>query len=805
MIKMLCVIEKQRMRARAQRRHLLSGALLAALFAMVCSAGYLVMQNAQADAQNSYWERTGNADIIAILPHDSKEADSLKDAADSFSNACLSDAGVKVNSEDEGSTVAVYGNIAAIDQMFRLGVSENVSEIGLVVNQEFLDHFACSVGEVVALNGINYRIDALSSKVSTLFGGAKEPLVVINSAEKTPDDASTIVFANFSHNRADVDEAMRNLESQNVSALNLCEGANAIEKEFSNLSSILSILLVVMAAIYLMLNYTMRLVEMKTESAYWKSMRIVGMSRRAMFGSMLFEGALFSFGGGIVGCAVGSVAAFITCVLTDTSFTVWALSPIALTMILILVVAISSVSTFAIVLRTRGSTSLDVFSQKQREHRPEKKALRTLPLIVGIVLIAAVGLGMLYYAPSEKTIAVAYYSALLGATILALILLSMACSEIAGKLLARSRSKTMRLAAYASRVGGVPLSRIAISLALCLSMAGMLLNFTYSFRSWARDLANSQLSLDMRAEAENTNLGQESINSMVSDDTLASKSVYYVSVGSVGATPAYIMAEAPESNGSLNEVYQSSVSFSQLGLDDVVMTKHLLSTLGLKVGDRVNVVLGGKEAELNVVSAIETQDYSSCLAVVSPHKYPSDAYSKICMNAKFTSDTQSVGSLREQFPPSSVAIVSKNDLSSQWQSSIVSGVELLLGAVALIFFVLLSMLSNTICNFLQERKRDFAILRTMGMSGRGIVRMLFAELLVCQLPAACLALILTPLVSFAFLELSALSSGYSVNFQMDYLGCFGVWAATIALVAAMAAVLFVKQKNESPIDSLVVS
>ena len=175
------------------------------------------------------------------------------------------------------------------------------------------------------------------------------------------------------------------------------------------------------------------------------------------------------------------------------------------------------------------------------------------------------------------------------------------------------------------------------------------------------------------------------------------------------------------------------------------------------------------------------------------------------MNAKLVDDTQSIESIEERYPSSVVTLISKDDLSNQWQKSIVSGVELLVAAVVLVICVLLVMLGNAIGSSLRERKRDFAILKTIGMDDRSLIRMLFVELLVWQFPTACLALAFTPLISLVFLNLSAFVSGYSVDLQIDFVSCFGAWALTMLVMAATSVILFVKQKKISPIDSLGIS
>ena len=603
MIDILYRIEAQRIRAKTQRRHALSGALSALLFTLICSTGYLVMQNAQADAESSYWEHIGESDVVAIFSNDSNRIASLEDSARSSVSAYFGATEVVTSSGANSVSAAVYGDIAAIDLMYGLEVTENVNNIEAIVNQAFLEHFDCAVGDVLSLSGIDYKIGAVSSKISSLFSEAKEPLVMINDAETKPVDASAIVLASFSHNRIDTQNAIQDLKLEDVSYVDLGEGIEAIEDEFSNLSSVLTVLFVVIAVVYSMLSYTQRLVEMKTESLYWKSMRIIGISRRTMFESMLVEGVLFSCLGGLIGCMIGSVVTFAICVLTDTGFSIWTLPPEAFAIAVALVVMISSGSTIIIGLKNRRSTPLDAI-QEDNNLRSEKKSHRVLNSIVGVALVAAVGLSMLWYAPSDKATSIAFYSALLGAAVLSLILLSSTCSEVAGMLISRSRSKTVRMAAYTSRVGGVRMSRIALSLALCLSMVGMFLNFSYSFQSWARDLADKQLSFDIRAGAENTSRGQVSISSLISDDALEPMGVYYISVGDVAGMPAYIMSEDPQSDGFLNKLYQSDVSFRQLNVGEVVITKHLLSSLGLEIGDSVSVALNGESASLTVVSAI---------------------------------------------------------------------------------------------------------------------------------------------------------------------------------------------------------
>lgn len=111
------------------------------------------------------------------------------------------------------------------------------------------------------------------------------------------------------------------------------------------------------------------------------------------------------------------------------------------------------------------------------------------------------------------------------------------------------------------------------------------------------------------------------------------------------------------------------------------------------------------------------------------------------------------------------------------------------------------MLRNSIRNSILDRKKDFAILRTMGVSKKGVLKLL-AELSLFQAPTVIFSIAFSPLIARSFVEFNSYLSGYQVSYKFDFWSHLVIWLTLVLVIFLIPIRIFIQAKNESPIDSI---
>lgn len=362
-------------------------------------------------------------------------------------------------------------------------------------------------------------------------------------------------------------------------------------------------------------------------------------------------------------------------------------------------------------------------------------------------------------------------------------------------------SKIIRLISYISQIHYKYIIGISISLILGLSILGTFLDFSYSFKSWAKDLANQQLSFDIRAIVDNNDLGKRQLSTLLENPDVRFLNEYYITTGKINSKSTYIIAESETSKNSLKAIYGESVPFDNLLEDEIILTDRLLRDLNLKIGDSVKISIDNSVKELTIVSSFETQDYSSYMVILSEHSYPNKYYNKYTINIRLNNSTI-LSDLKSKLKSDNITFLDKDEITAQWAESIVSSIEILVSILLLIIISLVIILNNIIKNSITNRKHDFSILRTIGFSKSNVSQFLFTELLLFQAPIVIFSLIITPFISFNFLKLNYYISGYNVDYKINILGYTLVWGIVAMILFLQPIKIFLNIKNDSPIDSL---
>ncbi|MDR2043401.1 MAG: M50 family metallopeptidase [Clostridium sp.] len=794
---MLWNIIRQRMKIRNHRKNNFAVTLVITMLILIVTAGISVYQNAKTHALDSYWDKAGSADVIAVFSGDSVEkADSLLSGSREITYAYGENAEKSVRKENTAVTAIVaYANLSDVNRQFHLNLEVDPTEVQLLLNSELMGKLSCEIGDEVVVEGRSYTVGAVSNKIN--FLAARQPIAVIHMEEpiRNAHDGFVIAFADYGHDQEEVTKAADALSDDGVSFMNQLEGSQSIEKEFANLQSILSILSVSVMVICLLLIYTSFSLNLKNNLSYWSILRTMGLTNRRMLRILLAENMIFSFLGSLLGYGLGILAAYAVCLLTDTNFTSVFLSFRNSTAVVFLGCMTSLVPTFAVLSGHLHSAPLDMGKIRKRS-RIHNRAVSTLSFVVGILLI----LGTVAINPAGRA-GGSYYAAKMIMGILAILLVSASAMKKMVDLSGKARIKIVKLSSYLSRIHASHVTGISISLVMCLVMLGTLLDFSYSFKMWARELADGQLAFDVRATASNNHLGTEQISSFLSDSGITPVGEYYLDIGKIAGRSSYLIAEPQVSEGALQKIYRNEILFHTLKENEAAVTSRLLKDLNLRIGDTVEISLNGVEKTVKIVSSFETQDYSSYLAAVSADLFEHSDYKNYCVNAK-TESSLSISDLRKNYDPNFITFSSRDELAAQWENAAVSGVDIIFSIAVLIVISLLLMLRNSIKNSILDRRKDFSILRTMGASKKEVLLLLFTELSLFQVPTVVLSIAFSPLIAYYFVQLNAYQVGYQVDYRFDLWSHVVIWAVLAVIIPAIPIRMFLQAREESPIDSI---
>lgn len=812
---MIFKIIKQRFKIKKLRNENLTSSLIVLFFVIIATAGILLYQNAQEHALTTYWNKTGDADVIALF----QEPDStfLSDDSSSIVYAYVDSEGKKVESENaETYSLIAYANLSDVNQKFALS-NENVSsdnsysnerfnnegieDNSILINSELMEALKCNEGDEISVGGNLYKVVGISGNINFISSG--QALAVINkndfSGEKSKNNW-VIAFANYDHDFEKIKYVVNLLDEKNISYINQYEGIESIEEEFINLKSIMYILFAFVFIICAIISYTSFLLGLKNNSSYWTSYRTLGMSKNKMGKIILQEGMMYSVLGIITGFFLGILAAKFICILTKTNFTIKFLSCFTCFFIVLFAFLVSIVPIAIALFKNRKNSILYSFSTTKKQVKSNSFRRIILSFAFGVIIILGIFISSQLLTLDEKKLS-NHYSINVILTLLAVILITVPTIYSIMVFSRKLPPKMLKLASYTASMNPTHILGISVSLVICLIVIGTLINFSYSAESWVGDMAEKQLLFDGRATSNNDTIGNEQINSLINLEEVNPQGVYRLGVGKLNNRSIYIVSEKESSKGGLYKIYNSQKSFSTLQENEIAITERLLKDLNLNIGDQVDISLNDDIKKVVIAMSFETQDYSSYFAVVSADLYLQSNYQKLCANISLN-DSVSLEDIKSRFTANTIEFSSKSELRIQWQETIISGVDIILYVSLLIAISLLIMLSNVLKNSIIERKQDFAILRTMGVSKYDTLKLLFAEVSLFQVPTIIISIICTPLFSTNFTKLNASLSGYQIEHQINLNANITMWILITMIIYINPIKIFYKIKNESAVESL---
>ncbi|VDK53127.1 unnamed protein product, partial [Cylicostephanus goldi] len=599
-------------------------------------------------------------------------------------------AGVTTGSSASKMATVAYGELAQINEMFNLEAHPDKSD-GAVVNATFLTKFNCHLGEKITVGDRSYVISAKAERADALLGAEKTPLVMIpitNFEEHRDASYRIVLFASLEHREKDIEGTMARLNAQNISCASQFSGYASTIKEYQNFSEVITVLIAVIAGVFLAVFASLISSHLKSEWYYLRMLRVYGLSRTGLFALVILEQVLAAVAGSIVGSGIGSAIAGVICGATGTPISSWFVTAnqfIAMVLLSVALVVGAVCLCFRIICLKEP---LGVVKRKaSRLYTARVRALKILACIAGVAAAAYSFMVTQHDARNGSLFIVLFFAGMVVVFFASELLIDLVSSfyekkgagihKVAGRMLRAARSRTVHLAA---------------TLALVLALIGSVVNLGYSCQLWAGVLADQQLNLDARIVATNDVMGNDFISGVVKRDDVESKGTYYMARGKFGQMSAYVMTEADDFSGSLNKLYDSKTRFASLSTHEVVASSFLLSVFGIKVGDEVTISLAGQSKSVRVVGVITTLDYFGRMVIVAPELFEKQSYKNICLNVKSRENLD----LNTLTSPALVEKLSREMLRAQWKSQIVSGTEYILALAVTTVCILVLMIAGAV-------------------------------------------------------------------------------------------------------------
>lgn len=787
---------REHLKTKSHRNHAISICLIAFLFTTIFTSGNIVVANAENHALTNYWNKSGEADIIVLSTSEDSIPQEVLNNAESVTPAYIAGALCTTEASDNEAVVVVAeSDITELSKKMNLGLS-GLDSNSIIANTKVLDSLNCKIGDKIFVNDTQYVITHVTDTAN--FLSPKDAIIIMDPVD--PDvgnDDIAVYFLNYQHDQKQVSAAVEQLEDA-VSYINLHEGITAIYNEFANLNSVLNIFFIAIITICIILTGSSASLNLRSETVYWTNLRLMGLSRNRLKRIIRIESALLAVIGSVLGILGGYFAALLICMATDTNFDNKVIDWLLLMFgaLLGLVIVLLPIQAF-------------LFRNTQREALSPFRTVKTKSARNGLfaVLVSVVAVIMMIVLLTSSlwlgsiTSASTQYVIQLIMAFLTMILVTVGCVEWISAVARKIRTKPTQLFAYTSKVHAKRIKGITISLVIIVAVLGTLVEFSTTFKNWAYELANQQLTFDARATLNNDEMGGQQLDALMDREGIDARGSYYLGIAKLSGASTYLISEMPDSN-QLNDIYNHDKEFGNLMSDEIAVSKTLCKSLNLQVNNQVKLIMNGIVKDVTIVSTFETQDYSSSIVIASSSLFEPEEYKRVCLNFELRNNA-TVSDLRRELKTSSITIESSSELTIKWQDSIVNGVDILIWVCVIIAVSLLIMLNNNIKNSIMNRKREFALLRTMGLSKNEVLRLLFAELLLLQLPAIIIGELFTPFLSYFFINLNATITGYDVTYNVNILTYIIIMAVVAVILTFSPIRTFNKAKNESPIDSLI--
>lgn len=236
---------------------------------------------------------------------------------------------------------------------------------------------------------------------------------------------------------------------------------------------------------------------------------------------------------------------------------------------------------------------------------------------------------------------------------------------------------------------------------------------------------------------------------------------------------------------------------------NIITTNVLKGKLDLKLGDPLLIELGGKEVTYTITGFVETNVGIGHVGYISAENYKADMgvsdYDQILIKAQDVEKTKN--NIKRALTKDVMSIKTKEEMTRANADKVMSMFKAISSYSYLALFIgIIGILNNLAASFI-ERKRNFAMYRCVGMSKKGLNKMLITEATAMGICGGCYGLLCALIMSSAIpAAVSVLWGKVTVQLAVKEMVVMG--AAGILAMLALSAVPVMKSKKLSIIESI---
>ncbi|MCR5600147.1 MAG: FtsX-like permease family protein [Ruminococcus sp.] len=791
---MLLNLLKKTTNLKYHRKHLIGLGVLPLFFCMIMAAVFFVQDNAKKDAVSTYWDKYGCADMI-VYYSDTKEYDPSKDLDSSDGNACAYIDGLACETDYQDKTsysVKVVTDISKMNEFFHIS-DGNVKENEVLINTLLCEKLGCKIGDTIKIDNKDHIIADISNKINGFAPDAE--IVLLNSSEAVQTD-QMIATLDLSHDTERVEALKNELDKNEITYINQFSGTEQIDKEFENLQTVLLILVIAITIVFVIFIFTHFAQVFRSENKLFVTLRMLGMSKSKLNRFMLTESAIVTVIGSVLGYFLGIAAAKVICKLTDTAFTI----SVDLMLMLVLLAANIIIISAALLISVRKNKErfMIIKNEDEAKNYSAKKGRSIVFDIITVILLAFdIAIPFITKESEKSSNALILHMLLTGCTLVCVLL-------IVHKYLLRKISlipaKSAKITNKLSKRKVNNHFGLILSLSISLIMICILTDFSKSFKDWAGDKGETQVNFSARITLDNDSVGKGQMKEFTNNENVTPVCGYYLGTGKADIITSYFMS-IEDNSEYIAEMYDDK-EISEIQGNEAAVSSSIFYGLNLRIGDPVNVTMNGVEKTVNIKTVFETEDYSSYIMIFPDGLFNAADFSKYCANVDLK-DNYDVSELRKNINPNIVKIESRDDLIASWKDSITNGDDILLYLCAVMAFALILVLSNQNKNTILDRKREFALLRILGLPRKNVLSLLMCELTAFHLPEIIITLLFVPLFSKDFIELNKVSSHFSVSYTPNVVLYLIIALCAVVVMLFESFRLFRIMRKESPIESMI--
>ena len=791
---MLLNLLKKTTNLKYHRKHLFGLGVLPLFFCMIMTAVFFVQDNAKKDAVSTYWDKYGRADMI-VYYSDTKEYAPSKDLDSSDGNACAYIEGLACETDYQDKTsysVKVVTDISKMNEFFHIS-DGNVKENEVLINTLLCEKLGCKIGDTIKIDNNDHIIADISNKINGFAPDAE--IVLLNSSEAVQTD-QMIATLDLSHDPDRVELLKNELDKNEITYINQFSGTEQIDKEFENLQTVLLILVIAITIVFVIFIFTHFAQVFRSENKLFVTLRMLGMSKPKLNRFMLTESVIVTVIGSVLGYFLGIAAAGAICKLTDTAFAISVDMMLMLALLAVNILIISA-ALFISVRKNKERFMIIKNEDEAKNYSAKKGRSIVFDIITAILLAFDIAIPFVAKESEKSSNALILHMLLTGFTLVCVLM-------IVHKYLLRKISlipaKSAKITNKLSKRKVNNHFGLILSLSISLIMICILTDFSTSFKDWAGNKGETQVNFSARITLDNDSVGKGQMKEFTNNENVTPVCGYYLGTGKADILTSYFMSI--EDNGEyIAEMYDDK-EISKIQGNEAAVSSTIFYGLNLKIGDPINVTMNGVEKTVNIKTVFETEDYSSYIMIFPDGLFNAADYSKYCADVNLK-ENYDVSELRKNINPNIVKIESRDDLIASWKDSITNGDDILLYLCAIMAFALILVLSNQNKNTILDRKREFALLRILGLPRTNVLRLLMCELTAFHLPEIIVTLLFVPLFSKDFIELNKVSSHFSVSYTPNIVLYLIIALCAVVIMLFESFRLFKIMRKESPIESMI--